>query len=101
MTSAALLIMDIQQGVLARFTGDDGLPVAPWRGHSRGPRAGIPVMYVTGSFRPGHPEVSSRNTMFAAGAAAGRFVRGNPETCIHSAVAPEAGGIIITRYTGS
>jgi hypothetical protein len=31
MTSAALLIMDIQQGVLARFTGRGGGPVRPGR----------------------------------------------------------------------
>ena len=53
--------------------------------------AGIPIIYVTGSFRPGHPEISGRNIMFAAVAAAGRVVRGDPGTGICPAVAPAAG----------
>jgi len=97
MTLAALLIMDIQQGVMARFTSDDGyLPrlgeaIAAARG------AGMPVIYVTVSFRPGHPEVSSRNSTFAAAAAAGWFVQDDPATDIHPAVAPQAGDVVVVK----
>jgi nicotinamidase-related amidase len=61
MTSAALLVMDIQQGVMARFPGDDAYLPRLNGGIIAARGAGIPVIYVTGSFRPGHPEVSSRN----------------------------------------
>ena len=97
MTSAALLIMDIQQGVMARFTGDDHYLARLREAIAAARGAGIPVIYVTVSFRPGHPEISSRNTTFAAAAAAGRLVQGDPATDIHPAVAPQAGEVVVIK----
>jgi nicotinamidase-related amidase len=64
------------------------------------------VVYVTISFRPGHPEVSARNAIFSAAAAAGRFVDGSPGTEIHPAIAPRPGDVLVTKrrvsaFTGS
>ncbi len=97
MTSAALLIMDIQQGVVARFTGDDEYLARLREAIAAARGAGLPVIYVTVSFRPGHPEISSRNTTFAAAAAAGRLVQGDPATDIHPAVAPQAGEVVVIK----
>jgi hypothetical protein len=64
---------------MARFPGDDAYLSRLSGGILVARGAGIPVIYVTGSFRPGHPEVTSRNLMFAAAAAAGRFVQELPK----------------------
>ncbi len=97
MTSTALLIMDVQQGIVERFAGDDGyLPrLAAAADAARG--AGIRVIYVTAAFRPGYPEVSSRNKRFGAIAGTGRMIEGGPGTRIHSAVAPAPGDVIVTK----
>ena len=65
MTSSALLVMDVQQGIVDRFAGDDGyLPqLAAAIEAARG--AGIRVIYVVIGFRAGHPEVSERNKSIA------------------------------------
>jgi nicotinamidase-related amidase len=106
MASTALLVMDVQQGIVDRFGGDEEyLPrlvtaVQAARG------AGIRVIYVIIGFRAGHPEVSERNKSFAAIAGTGRFADGDPGTAIHPAVAPAPGDIIVTKrrvsaFTGS
>jgi nicotinamidase-related amidase len=62
------------------------------------PRApGIPVIYVTIGFRPGHPEISARNRSFSAIASAGRFTGTDPAAEIHPAVAPAAGDLQVTK----
>jgi len=106
MTSTALLVMDVQQGIVDRFGGDEGyLPrLAAAVEAARG--AGIRVIYVTIAFRAGHPEVSERNRSFAAIAGTGRFADGDPGAAIHPAVAPASGDVIVTKrrvsaFTGS
>jgi nicotinamidase-related amidase len=106
MTSTALLVMDVQQGIVDRFGGDEGyLPrLAAAIQAARG--AGIWVIYVTVAFRAGHPEVSERNKSFAAIAGTGRFADGDPGRAIHPAVTPASGDLIVTKrrvsaFTGS
>ena len=106
MTSTALLVMDIQQGIVDRFGSDEEyLPrlvtaVQAARG------AGIRVIYVIVGFRAGYPEVSERNKSFAAIAGTGRLADGDPGVAIHPAVAPAPGDIVVTKrrvsaFTGS
>jgi nicotinamidase-related amidase len=97
MTSTALLVMDLQEGIVKRF-GDaasylDGLSAAV--AAARG--AGVSVIYVVVGFRPGYPEVSDRNTSFAAIAGTGRFTDSDPDSRIHPQVAPEPGDVIVTK----
>ncbi|HUB21197.1 MAG TPA: isochorismatase family cysteine hydrolase [Streptosporangiaceae bacterium] len=106
MTSTALLVMDVQQGIVDRFAGDGGyLPrLATAAEAARG--AGIRVIYVIIGFRAGYPEVSERNKSFAAIAGTGRFADGDPGAVIHPAVAPASGDLIVTKrrvsaFTGS
>jgi nicotinamidase-related amidase len=106
MASTALLIMDVQQGIVERFASDGGYlkRLATAITGARG--AGVTVIYVTISFRPGYPEVSERNKGFAAVAGAGRFTEGNPACEIPPAVAPEPGDVVVTKrrvsaFTGS
>jgi nicotinamidase-related amidase len=97
MTAMALLIMDVQQGIVERFAGDDGYLGRLADAISAARRAGIAVIYVTVAFRPGHPEVSERNKSFAAIAGTGRFAAGDPGVRIPEAVAPADGEVTVTK----
>ena len=106
MASTALLVMDVQQGIVDRFAGDEGyLPrLAAAVDAARG--AEISVIYVIVGFRAGYPEVSERNKSFGAIAGTGRFAEGDPGSVIHPAVAPASGDLIVTKrrvsaFTGS
>jgi nicotinamidase-related amidase len=96
-TSTALLIMDVQQGIVERFASDEeyltrlGTAITAARG------AGVRVIYVTISFRPGYPEVSARNKTFAAISGSGRFAEGDPAVAIPAAVAPAPGDVRVTK----
>jgi nicotinamidase-related amidase len=97
MTSTALLVMDVQQGIVDRFAGDQGyLPrLAAAVEAARG--AGVRVIYVIVGFRAGYPEVSERNKSFSAISGTGRMTDGDPGSAIHPAVAPVPGDVVVTK----
>jgi nicotinamidase-related amidase len=97
MESTALLVMDVQRGIVERFAGDAGYLPRLARAITAARAAGIPVIYVTVGFRPGHPEISARNRSFSAVASAGRFTETDPGTGIHPAVAPAAEDLLVTK----
>ena len=97
MASTALLIMDVQQSIVARFTGDDGYLGRLATAITAARAAGVMVGYVTVAFRPGYPEVSERNKSFAAIAGSGRFTDGDPGTQIPAAVAPAPGEAVVIK----
>ena len=97
MEPAVLLVMDVQEGIVARF----GAP-ADYLGRlsaaiAAARRAGLPVVYVAVAFRAGHPEVSARNKTFAAMAASGGMTSSDPAIRIHPAVAPRSGDPVVTK----
>src|SRR5256885_1634727 len=104
---SALLVMDVQQGIVERY--GSAAPLLDHVGTAiRAARsAGLPVIYVTVRFREGYPEISARNRMFAAIRQAGAaMVETSPATDIHPAVAPQPGDIVVTKrrvgaFTGS
>jgi nicotinamidase-related amidase len=106
MNATALLVMDVQRGVVERFAGDpDYLPRVS-RAIETARAAGIPVIYVRVGFRVGHPEISASNRNFAAAAAAGLYAEGDPAIEIHPDVAPLPGDPVVTKrrvsaFTGS
>jgi nicotinamidase-related amidase len=90
MTSTALLVMDVQRGIVERFPAEGYLTrLATAIAAAR--RAAVPVIYVVVTFRPGYPEISARNKSFGAVVGAGRFAQGDPSVAIPSAVAPAEG----------
>jgi nicotinamidase-related amidase len=101
-----LLVMDVQRGIVERFAEDAGYLERLSGAITAARAAGIPVLYVTISFRPGYPEVSAANAVFAAIAGSVRFVPGDPAAEIHPAVAPGPGDLLVTKrrvsaFTGS
>jgi nicotinamidase-related amidase len=97
MTSTALLIMDVQRGIVDRFAGDEGYLSRVASAATAARDAGIRVIYVAVSFRPGYPEVSERNKGFAAIAGTGRFTEGDPGSAFPAAVAPEPGDVVVSK----
>jgi len=97
MSSAALLVMDVQQAIVQRF-GDPadyleriGLAISAAR------NAAIPVVYVVVGFRPGHPEISKRNKTFSAIASAEAFTAADSGARIHPAIAPGPVDVVVTK----
>lgn len=92
MDGLALLVMDVQGGVVERYAeGEAGERLlerlAAAIGGARG--AAVDVIYVVVRFRPGFPEVSPRNRSFSAVARSGRaFSETDEATQVHPALAP-------------
>jgi nicotinamidase-related amidase len=97
MTSSALLVMDVQQGIVDRFVGDDGYLPRLATAVEAAREAGIRVIYVVVGFRAGYPEVSQRNKSFSAISGTGRFAEEDAGSAVHSAVAATSGDVIVTK----
>ncbi len=97
MSRAALLVMDVQEAIVQRFGDRPGYldRIAQAIAAARG--AGIPVVYVTVGFRPGHPEVSARNKSFAAIASSQAYTEADPAARIHPAIAPRPADLVVTK----
>ena len=61
---SALLVMDVQNGIVQRFAEKPEAMVPFQRAVSAARRAGIPVIFVRVAFRDGYPEVSKRTKCF-------------------------------------
>jgi nicotinamidase-related amidase len=106
MASTALLVMDVQQGIVDRFATGEGYLTRLAAAIEAARGAGIGVIFVIVAFRPGYPEVSQRNKSFAAIAGTGRFTEDDAGSRIHPAIAPAPGEVIVSKrrvsaFTGS
>ncbi|WP_305784046.1 cysteine hydrolase family protein [Symbioplanes lichenis] len=96
MTATALLVMDVQNSIVARYPDLEYLPRL--RSAVDAARAaGVTVVFAGVGFRPGAPEVSPRNKMF--GAMAGRDLgpAAAEATAFHPDVAPHEGDLVVTK----
>ncbi|HEX8919609.1 MAG TPA: isochorismatase family cysteine hydrolase [Chloroflexota bacterium] len=103
---SALLIMDVQQGIVERYAEGDAYVRRLSDVLAAARSAGIRVIYVTIRFREGYPEISSRNRSFSTMKQNGRFQMTDPATQVHPAIAPEPGEVVVTKlrvgaFTGS
>ncbi len=102
----ALLVMDMQEGILHNLpTASAFIPVVA-RAISHAREKGIPVWYVTLTFRDGMPEINPQNKMLAAFKQQIAHVKMEDFAKIHDALAPQANDILITKrrvsaFTGS
>jgi nicotinamidase-related amidase len=90
--------MDLQNEVVAMI----GAKAEPLLDHTarliaaaRG--AGVPVIYVVVGFRPGYPELSPNNAVFAEVARTGRFI-GTSAADIAPAVKPRDGEAVVVKH---
>jgi nicotinamidase-related amidase len=100
-SKSTLLVMDYQIDILEKFMA----PADPIEVLSVLPKllaaarsAGMLVIYVVASFRPGYPEISPRNPIFSGLAQNGLLQAGSPGTQIHPAVAPIEGEPIVVKH---
>ena len=98
MAGAALLVMDVQQGIVERFA-PRARPLldALERAIAAARAADVPVVYVRIAFRPGAPEVSRRNRSFAALAGASGFGDEDDATQVHPQIAPQPGDVVVLK----
>jgi nicotinamidase-related amidase len=107
MTTEALLVMDMQNGIVERL-GEQGDPLLTTLADTLAAAraAGCPVLFVRVAFRKGSSEASPRNLTFSAPGVTDAMGETDHATQIHPAVAPEAGEIVVTKrrvsaFTGS
>ena len=94
----ALLVMDVQAGIVARFaqTGDLLEPIKMAITAARA--AQIPVIYVVVAFRPGYPEISPRNKSFSTIKRQQSSLQAAMTSMeIHPAIAPQPTDIVVTK----
>ncbi len=93
MTTEALLLMDLQNGVVERLSSSLRHPLLETvaRTASDARRVGVPVIYVRIAFRPGGSDVSPRNQIFANLASRPSMGEADHSTQIHPAVARNPG----------
>jgi nicotinamidase-related amidase len=101
LTHAAVLSMDLQTAIVSIYTKgqEDFLPrVAALLSTAR--ERALKIIHVQVGFRPGLPEISSRNALFSA-------IKSNPQWqqifegpsgAIHPAVAPQGDEIVVTKH---
>lgn len=93
----ALLLMDLQNGVLARFGAHDEYLDRVVATQIRAEQAGLLVVLVRVAFTVGHPEVSARNRRFSAIKDAGSMVLGDPSTEPHPRLLRNNGEVVVTK----
>jgi nicotinamidase-related amidase len=101
MAHTAVLAMDCQAGIVSVYAKPPEAFLDRTSSVLRAARnAGIPVVHVQVGFRPGLPEVSQRNKLFAAIKASPQhqdFFQG-ATGAIHPALGPEPDDLIVTKH---
>ena len=92
----ALLVLDVQPAVLARYPDPAYLPRLR-RAIGAARTSGVPVIHAIVGFRPGYPEVSTRNKMF--GRLVGTTAPPGSDQAMqpHPEVAPEPGDVVVIK----
>jgi nicotinamidase-related amidase len=98
MANEALLVMDVQNGVVDRYAKNAASLLSTLgRAVSAARSGGVPVVYVRVAFREGAPEISPRNQTFATFAGARGMGESDSATQVHAAVAPAPGDIFVVK----
>jgi nicotinamidase-related amidase len=99
--SAALVVMDYQVDALTKFMtaaqSADAIACVPEL-IATARDAGMMVIHVVVAFRPGHPELSPRNTVFSVVKANGMLLAGSEGAAIHPATAAREGEPIVVKH---
>jgi MFS family permease/nicotinamidase-related amidase len=96
-SGTALVVLDMQQGIVERASVPDPVLEAAQRAVRAARAAGIPVVYVRAAFRDRTPEISPRNRSFAPLSGTNRMRETDPGTRIHPSVSPQPGDVIVTK----
>ena len=94
----ALLVMDIQNGIVARIGESPNVLVPVQKAIEAARQNKIPVIFVRVGFSEGYPEVSPQNKAFVAIAKLGGMTVCDSSTQIHAAVQPQLNEPVVTKY---
>lgn len=95
---AALLIMDMQNGIVSRFTENEEVLLQNQKALASAREHNIPVIFTRVGFSGGYPEIHPRNKRFAQIAEMGGMTTSDDATQIHPAVKPEGNEPVVTKY---
>ena len=96
MSKTALLLMDLQHGILSRFVNDPAYIERIKEVISAARKVSMPIIYVVVKFRTGYPEVSPRNKVFAALKSGGlRMQEGDEDAAVSGSVSPQPSDIVV------
>ena len=94
----ALLVMDVQEGIVARFAQAGDFLTRIQTAITAARSASIPVISVRVAFRPGFPEISPKNKSFTVlKQQQGAWQPSMTATEIHPAIAPQPTDIVVTK----
>src|ERR1035441_2867938 len=98
MTTEALLVMDMQNGLVERF-GEQAAPLLVTLADTMAAArvAKRHVIFVRVAFRRGSPEGSPKNVVFSVYSGPDALGEMDPTPQIHPAVAPQPGEIVLTK----
>jgi nicotinamidase-related amidase len=98
MSTTALLVMDVQNGIVERVADQaDTLLARLQEAVGAARAAGLPVVFVRVAFREPPVEISPRNLGFSALTARGGMGVDDPATQVHPAVAPQPGEAVVVK----
>lgn len=98
-TRTAVLAMDLQADVVARFPdGSAALLERVATVVAAARKATVPIIHVVVGFRPGYPEVSARNASFSAVASTGKFVTSPPGADIVPGVGARPEDVVVVKH---
>jgi nicotinamidase-related amidase len=105
MEKSAFLIMDVQNGIVERFSAADALQPLQAALHTARAQA-IPVIFVRVALRPGYPDVSPNNRSFSSLKERGGMLETDEATQVWEGVRPEPQEVVVVKrrvsaFTGS
>jgi len=97
--STALIVGDIQVGIVARFANAETLLARLVQAIEAARAAHVPVVFVRSAFRAGGPEISRRNKAFGPmiGSPAVAGGENDDARAIHPSVAPLSTEVVVTK----
>ena len=95
----AMLSLDLQSGIVSIYTRDDGLVTRAGELLRQGRAIGVTIIHVKVGFRPGMPEIHSRNMLLGAikDSPAHQQLFAGSAGSIHSALGPQDGDPVVTK----
>ncbi|WP_196590151.1 cysteine hydrolase family protein [Pectinatus frisingensis] len=95
---AALLVMDMENGIVAQFIKDKNKLLPVKKAITAARQNNIQVIFIRVGFSVGYPEISPNNKAFSKINQTGKMLLGNLETDICESCKPNCGELIITKY---
>lgn len=93
----ALVLMDLQEAILRNYPDSDALLERIRVALAAARHAGLPVIWVRVGFRPGYPEISANNKLFASVRDDGRLRVDDPDSAIHRSLDIQPQDVVVTK----